>query len=188
MQGSLLIEKGLKYSLDPTQWRNPLAQKLNSNLEFIGLSIQFVVLKDINTDNKKRKNHRIVAPCVPVDSWVFRNWILFDYQKAVCYQKKKHFSFTDSTRYSFSSRSFHTEAQKAFDFNVALSQGHVRGPVWRWSSAKTVISYLKSFQTTVCFMSWYFCNSCCNMNRISIVTEYALKKLSPYLELFMNYV
>lgn len=56
---------------------------------------------------------------------MFRNWIPFDYQKAVCYQKKKHFSFTDSARYSFYSRSFHNEAQKAFDFNVVLSQGHI---------------------------------------------------------------
>lgn len=96
----------------------------------------------------------IVALCIPLDSWAFRNWILFYYQMAVCCQKKKAFLFhffPDSARHSFSSRSFHAETQKAFDLNAALSQGHVRGPVWRWSSAKTVISYLKSFQITVCF-------------------------------------
>lgn len=52
--------------------------------------------------------------------------------KRQCVARKKavlvHF-FPDSARYSFPSRSFHAETQKAFDLNVALSQGHVRGPV-----------------------------------------------------------
>lgn len=69
MQGSLLIEKGLKYSLDPTERRSSLAQRLDSNLEFIGLSVEFVVLKDKNIDNEKiQEKSRIVALCVPLDS------------------------------------------------------------------------------------------------------------------------
>lgn len=89
MQGSLLIEKGLKYSLDPTERRSSLAQRLDSNLEFIGLSVEFVVLKDKNIDNEKiQEKSWIVALCVPLDSWAFRNWILFDYETAVCCQKK----------------------------------------------------------------------------------------------------
>lgn len=101
MQGSLLIEERFKYSLDPTPWRNTLVQRLNSNLEFIGMSVEFIVLKDKNTDSEKVwervwKKCRIVALCIPLDSWVFRNWILFYYQVTVCCQKKKHFSFTSS--------------------------------------------------------------------------------------------
>ena len=88
-QGSLLTEKGLKYSLDHTQRRNSLTQRLNSSLEFIGLSVEVIVLKDKNIDNEKVwKKSRIVAICIPLGSSVFRNWILFDYQMAVCYQEK----------------------------------------------------------------------------------------------------
>lgn len=54
MQGSLLTEEGLKYSLDPAQWSNSLAQKLNSNIEFIWFSVEVVILKDKNTDNEKK--------------------------------------------------------------------------------------------------------------------------------------
>lgn len=61
MQGSLLTEEGLKYFLDPAQWSNLLAQKLNSNIKFIGFSVEVVILKDKNTDNEKtmekKQNH-----------------------------------------------------------------------------------------------------------------------------------
>ena len=45
------------------------AQRLNSNLEFIGLSVEFVVVKDKNIDNEKIwEKSGIVALCVPLDS------------------------------------------------------------------------------------------------------------------------
>lgn len=53
MQGSLLREEGLKHSLDPAQWSNSLAQKLNSNIEFIGFSVEVVILKDKNIANER---------------------------------------------------------------------------------------------------------------------------------------
>lgn len=74
----------------------------------------------------------IVALCVPLDPSSFRNWIFFDYQMAVYCQEKKAFLFLffpDSAQFSFASRSFHSETQKVFDLNAALSQGHIRGPV-----------------------------------------------------------
>lgn len=150
MQGSLLTEEGLKYSLDPAQWSNSLAQKLNSNIEFIRFSVEVVILKDKNIDNEKKhgEKSRIVALCVPVNPSSFRNWIFFDYQMALYCQERKaflFFFFPDSARYSFPSRSFHGETQKAFDLSAALPLGNIGGPVWRQSSAKTVISYLKSF-------------------------------------------
>lgn len=116
MQGSLLSEEGLKHSLDPAQWSNSLAQKLNSDTEFIGFSVVVVILKDKrNYNEKKWEKISIIALCVPVDPSSFRNWIFFDYQMAVYCQEKKAFIyifFSDSARYSFPSRSFHGETQK----------------------------------------------------------------------------
>lgn len=54
MQGSLLSEEGLKHSLDPAQWSNSLAQKLNSDTEFIGFSVVVVILKDKRNYNEKK--------------------------------------------------------------------------------------------------------------------------------------
>lgn len=98
MQGSLLTEEGLKYSLDPAQWSNSLAQKLNSNIEFIWFSVEVVILKDKNTDNEKK--HGKKAESLP---FVFQ-WILHHSEtgyslitKWHCIAKKeKHFSFSSS--------------------------------------------------------------------------------------------
>lgn len=65
MQGSLLTEEGLKHSLDPAQWSNSLAQKLNSDIEFIGFSVEVIILKDKNIDNEWNvgKKHNCCPLC-----------------------------------------------------------------------------------------------------------------------------
>lgn len=97
MQGSLLTEEGLKHCLDPAQWSNSLAQKLNSNIEFIVFSVEVVILKDKNTDNEKNKGKRQNrCPLCASGSVIIisRNWILFGYQMAVYCQEKKSISLS----------------------------------------------------------------------------------------------
>lgn len=107
MQGGLLTKEGLKHSLDPAQWSNTLAQKLNSNIEFIGFSIGVVILKDKNIDNEKKIWKKAQwLPCV-------FHWILHHsetgYSLITRWQyiakKKKAFLFLffpDSAQYNFS--------------------------------------------------------------------------------------
>lgn len=66
--------------------------------------------------------------------------------------EKKHFSFTSSLIVHdtvFLLGPFSMKPKRIFDLNATLSQGHIRAPVWRGSSAKTLISYLKCFQASV---------------------------------------
>lgn len=63
MQGSLLSEEGLKHSLDPAQWSNSLAQKLNSDTEFIGFSVEVVILKDKRNFNEKKMGKKTLNNC-----------------------------------------------------------------------------------------------------------------------------
>lgn len=123
MQGSLLTEEGLKYSLDPAQWSNLLAQKLNSNIKFIGFSVEVVILKDKNTDNEKtmekKQNH---CPLCSSGSFAIQKLDILWLPMAVHCQERKAFIFfflPDSARYSFPSRSFHGETQKAFHLSAA---------------------------------------------------------------------
>lgn len=135
MQGGLLTKEGLKHSLDPAQWSNTLAQKLNSNIEFIGFSIGVVILKDKNIDNEKKKYGKKHNGCLVCSTGSFiiqKLDILWLLDGSVLPRKKKHFSFSSSLivpNTIFPSRSFHSETQKVFYLNAALSQRYIRGPV-----------------------------------------------------------
>lgn len=147
MQGSLLIEKGLKYYAG-VHWHKGWIQILSS------LDCQLSSLS-WKTKISIMKKYRKKAELLP---FVF-HWILERSEtgyslimKRQCVARKKAFLFhffPDSARYGFPSRSFHAETQKVFDLHATLSPGQVRWPVWRRSSAKTVISSLKGFHTTV---------------------------------------
>lgn len=159
MQGSLLIEKGFKYSFF---WSCTVKEFIGTKAEFqlssldchlSSLSWKRKILITKNYEKKKARQN-----CCPLCSTEFLSIqilaALWNPNCSVLPEKKAlifHF-FPDS----FPSRSFHAEIQKAFDVNAGLSQEHVRGPVWRWSFAKTVISCFKSFQTTVCFYELIF--------------------------------
>lgn len=161
MQGSLLTEEGLKHSLYPAQWSNSLAQKLNSNIEFIGFSIEVVILKNKILIMKKNMGKK--AQWLP---YVF-HWILHHSEtgyslitKWQCIaKKKKHFSFSSLLIVPdtvFLLGHFRVKPKKLLIWMELYHKDKLED---QFKDKVLPKLYLKSFQAALCFyeliLLWY---------------------------------